>query len=108
MAEAAGAGGGTNGTSCWQTVPSGGSVSVSICATTAVSMQSGEPFWYAVCPSPTIVRKRTLPSCVARRLAPRKGVAGSYVVATSSTVGADFDALNGPRNTSLAWIGQSA
>ena len=59
-------------------------------------------------PSPTMVRKRTLPSCVARRLAPRNGVAGSYVVAISSTVGADLEALNGPLNASLAWIGQSA
>ena len=39
----AAAGGGTNGRSCWQIVPAAGSVSVSICATTAVSMQSGEP-----------------------------------------------------------------
>ena len=65
-------------------------------ATMALSMQVGEPFWYAVWPSPTIVRKRTLPSCVASRLAPRSGVAGSYVVAISSTVGADFEAVNGP------------
>ena len=62
----------------------------------------------AVWPSPTIVRKRTLPSCVARRLAPRYGVAGSYVVATSSIVGDDLEAVNGPRNASFAWIGQSA
>src|SRR6478672_13227161 len=75
---ASGSGGGTNGRSCWQIVPASGSVSVSICATTAVSTQVGEPLRYAVCPSPTIVRKRTLPSCVARRLAPRNGVAGSY------------------------------
>jgi hypothetical protein len=42
-ASEAAAGGGANGTVCWQTVPAAGSVSVSICATTASSMHCELP-----------------------------------------------------------------
>src|SRR3954453_14484992 len=60
---------------------------------------------YAVWPSPRIVSRRALPSVRTRFFAPRYGVAGSYVVPTTSGVTAEPGTLNGPSNASLSWTG---
>src|SRR3954453_6212346 len=64
-----------------------------------------DPSPYAVCPSPRMVSSRALPSSATSRLAPRYGVAGSYRVPTTSTVGLVAAVRNGPVKTPLATTG---